>query len=110
MAGREDAVVLRYCAGVSHAEIGDIDTAIDYLTAFLADVDPGDSLSLDATYQLGMLLPAVGRDAEGLQYLESLRPTLLAKYGPESVHITTLDRRIAQVRSRASGPGSASPR
>jgi serine/threonine protein kinase len=100
MDGRDEVMELRYYAGISHAEIGDLEPAIEYLTAFLTDADPRDSLSRDATYKLGMMLPAVGRAAAGLGYLEKLRPILVAEYGAESIHVSTLDRRIVQVRRR----------
>jgi serine/threonine protein kinase len=96
--GDDDVALLRYYAGVSHAETGDIDAAVRYLTAFLDDADPSDELYRDATYQLGMMLPAVGRADDGLRHLDRLRPILVAEYGPDSVHVTSLDRRIAQVR------------
>src|SRR5262249_60437418 len=92
-----------YCTitlGVSHAEIGNIEPAIEYLTAFLADADPYDALYRDAMYQLGTMLPAVGRVEDGLRYLDGLRPILLAEYGPGSIHVGSLDRRIAQIRRR----------
>jgi serine/threonine protein kinase len=98
MADRDDAALLRYYAGVSHAETGDIDAAINYMSSFLASADPEDPLYREAMYQLGMMLPAVGRGEEGLRHLESLRPILVAAYGPDSVHVNTLDRRIAQIR------------
>ncbi|WP_200210387.1 protein kinase domain-containing protein [Micromonospora coerulea] len=94
----DDIAVLYYYGGVSHAEIGDIEEAIVQLTEFLARTEPYDPLHRDATYRLGMMLPAVGRTDDGLQHLESLRPSLLAEYGPDSVHVGTLDRRIAQIR------------
>jgi serine/threonine protein kinase len=98
MADGDDTPLLRYYAGVSHAEIGDVDQAIEYLSDFLAGADPGDPLYRDATYQLGMMLPAVGRAQEGLAHLEALRPLLVAEYGADSIHVATLDRRIDQVR------------
>jgi hypothetical protein len=108
----DDVALLRYYAGVSHAETGDIESAIEYLTAFLADADPGDALHRDATYQLGMMLPTVGRADEGLRYLEGLRPVLAAEYGSDSIHVKALERRIAQIRTEITGAGhrSAHPR
>ncbi len=100
MDGQEDAALLRYYAGVSHAEIGELEPAIEYLTAFLADADPHDALYQDATYQLGTMLPATGRVEDGLRYLDALRPILAAEYGPQSIHVSSLDRRIAQIRRR----------
>jgi len=96
--GNEDGPLLRYYAGVSHAEIGEIEPAIEYLTAFLTTADPHDPLYRDATYQLGIMLAAVGRIQEGLRYLDGLRPILAAEYGPESIHVRSLDRRITQIR------------
>jgi tetratricopeptide (TPR) repeat protein len=96
--GRDDAALLRYYAGVSHAEIGDIEPAIEHLSAYLAGADPHDALFRDATYQLGMMLPAVGRAEDGLRYLDELRPILVAEYGSESIHVGALDRRIDQIR------------
>jgi eukaryotic-like serine/threonine-protein kinase len=52
-----------------------------------------------------MMLPAVGRADDSLRQMEELRPILAAEYGPESIHVSTLDRRIAQIRRRA--PNSA---
>ena len=100
MDGRDDVVELRYYAGVSHGEIGQLEQAIGHLKAFLVDVDPSDELARDATYKLGMMLSAVGRAEEGLGYLEKLRPVLVAEYAADSIHVRTLDRRIAQVRRR----------
>ncbi len=100
--GRDDAALLRYYAGVSHAEIGNIEPAIEYLTAFLADADSDDPLYRDAMYQLGTMLPVVGRIEDGLRYLDQLRPVLAAEYGPGSIHVSTLDKRIAQTRRRLS--------
>ena len=97
MAGRDDVALYRYYAGVSHAEAGEVDAAINYLSTFLADADPADSLYRDAKYQLGMMLPSVGRSAEGIRHLEDLRPILTAEYGEGSVHVRTLDRRLAQI-------------
>ncbi len=99
MADGSDAALLRYYAGVSHAEIGDVDQAIEYLSDFLAGADPEDPLYRDAAYQLGMMLPAVGRAHEGLAHLQALRPLLVAEYGADSIHVHTLDRRIDQVRT-----------
>ncbi|MEU1745805.1 serine/threonine-protein kinase [Micromonospora arida] len=96
--GGDDLAVLYYYSGVSHAEMGNIDEAVKQLTEFLALAEPYDPLHRDATYRLGMMLPAVGRTSEGLQHLEALRPVLVAEYGPDSVHVRTLDRRIAQIR------------
>jgi tetratricopeptide (TPR) repeat protein len=96
----EDAAVLWYYAGVSHAEIGEVEPAVGYLTTYLADADPASALYRDALYQLGMMLPAIGRIEEGLRYLNQLRPILVAEYGPDSIHVTSLDRRIAQVMGR----------
>lgn len=98
MAGRDDVALYRYYAGVSHAEAGEIGAAIDYLSAFLANADPADSLYRDAKYQLGMMLPSVGRTAEGMRHLEDLRPLLASEYGEDSVHVRTLDRRLDQIR------------
>jgi hypothetical protein len=50
-------------------------------------------------YQLGAMLPAVGRVEDGLRYLDELRPILAAEYGPQSIHVSGLNRRIAQVRA-----------
>lgn len=94
----DEVLLLRYYAGVSHAEIGDVDQAIEYLSRFLAGAEPGDPLYRDAAYQLGMMLPAVGRTQEGLAHLEALRPLLTAEYGTDSIHVRALDRRIDQVR------------
>ena len=94
--GGGDVALLHYYAGVSHAEVGDIEPAIEYLTAFLAEADRHDPLYRDATYQLGMMLPTVGRADEGLRYLNRLRPMLAAEFGSESAHVASLDRRIAQ--------------
>jgi tetratricopeptide (TPR) repeat protein len=114
---RDDTAVLHYYAGVSHAEIGEIEPAIEQLTAFLACAEPSDPLYRDATYRLGLMMPLVGRVEEGLQRLRALRALLVAEYGSASVHVTTLDRRIERVgdlgppygRSRSPGskPGSA---
>jgi len=101
--GHEDAALLRYYADVSHAEIGNIDVAVGYLTRYLDDADPTDSLYRDAMYQLGVMLPAVGRASDGLRYLDQLRPILAAEYGPESIHIASLDKRIAQIRRQLVG-------
>lgn len=105
----DDAPLLRYYAGVSHAEIGEVDSAIRYLSEFLATADPRDALSRDATYQLGMMLPVVGRAEDGLRRLEGLRPILEAEYGSTSIHVASLDRRITQIRQglNDSGYGSA---
>jgi serine/threonine protein kinase len=98
MTDGDDASLLRYYAGVSHAEIGNVNQAIEYLSHFLAGAAPQDPLYRDAAYQLGMMLPAVGRAQEGLAHLEALRPVLAAEFGADSIHVTTLDRRISQVR------------
>jgi serine/threonine protein kinase len=92
------AAELRYEAGVSYAASGELDTAVHYLTAALADAGIEDTFRRDASYQLGMLLPAVGRVADGVRLLESLRPQLAAEFGAESVHVRSLDRRIAQMK------------
>ncbi|MET0494355.1 MAG: tetratricopeptide repeat protein [Actinoplanes sp.] len=89
---------MRYEAGVSHAAIGKLDTAVRYLTAALADVGTEDTFRRDASYQLGMLLPEVGRVADGERLLESLRPHLVSEFGAKSVHVRSLDRRIAKLR------------
>ncbi|RQX00061.1 serine/threonine-protein kinase [Micromonospora inaquosa] len=94
----DDLAVLHYYSGVSHAEIGNIDEAVKQLSNFLALAEPYDPLHRDATYRLGMMLPAVGRTSEGLRHLEALRPALVAEYGLGSAHVRTLDSRIAQIR------------
>jgi serine/threonine protein kinase len=98
--GHDDAPGLRFQAGISHAEIGEIDAAIGYLTEFLAGADPTDSMYRDALYQLGVMLPAVGRIKDGVAYLERLRPLLVAEYGPGSVHVISLDERIGRIRGQ----------
>jgi serine/threonine protein kinase len=98
----EDSAILWYHAGVSHAETGDIEPAIGYLTTFLEDADPADPLYRDALFQLGIMLPVIGRVEDGLRHLNQLRPILVAEYGPESIHVTSLDRRIQQLRRRHS--------
>jgi hypothetical protein len=54
-------------------------------------------------YQLGTMLPVVGRVEDGLRYLDQLRPILATEYGPESIHVSSLDRRISQIRRRLAG-------
>jgi serine/threonine protein kinase len=97
--GGEDLAILHYYAGVSHAETGDLNAAIARLRLFLERAEPFDPLHRDATYRLGVMLPAVGQVTEGLRLLEALRPALVAEYGPDSVHVRTLDRRIATIRA-----------
>lgn len=103
LAGHDVAALLHYYAGVSHAEAGNIEPAIGYLTTFIADADPHDELYRDAVYQLGVMLPVVGRAEDGLRYLDELRPVLVAEYGPDSIHVSTLDRRIDRIRRGLSG-------
>ena len=105
MAGREDASTLWYYAGVSHAELGHLDAAIHYLTAFLRDADPGDHLGRDATIRLAAVLDAADRHSDALARLEPLRPILVAVYGPDSVHVAALDRMIVQIRRKIEGDG-----
>jgi hypothetical protein len=95
--GGEEVDLLRYYAGTSHAEIGHAEPAVRYLNAFVERADPDDPLYRDAVYQLGIILPAVGRTDEAVSRLESLRPVLEAEYGKDSIHVRTLDRRIDQV-------------
>jgi serine/threonine protein kinase len=97
----DDAGVLRYYAGVSHGEAGRLDSAIEHLTAYLDGGDLDDELRRDAMYRLGVLLAAVGHADEGLQHLEMLRPALIAAYGPDSVHVSSLDRQIERIRNGA---------
>lgn len=96
--GHDDAPLLRFQAGISHAEIGEIDAAIRYLTEFIAGADPTDSMYREALYQLGVMLPAVGRVKDGVACLDRLRPLLVAEYGPGSIHVSSLDERIARIR------------
>lgn len=103
--GADERALLHYYCGVSHAETGDVEVAIEQLSTFLAVAEPYDPLRRDAAYRLGIMLPAVGRAAEGMRQLEALRLSLVAEYGPESVHVTTLDRRIAQVKRLLDGNG-----
>ncbi|GLH99796.1 serine/threonine-protein kinase [Phytohabitans aurantiacus] len=98
-----DSAILHYYAGVSHAETGNVEPAITSLKLFLDRTEPYDPLFRDATYRLGMLLPAAGRAIDGLRLLEALRPGLVAEYGPDSVHVNTLDRRIAHIRGEQRG-------
>jgi hypothetical protein len=65
-----DASLLRCYDGISHSEIGEVDTAIDKLRAFCADGGPADALYPDAKYQLGMMLTAIGQTGASLQDLE----------------------------------------
>jgi len=97
-----DLAILWYHAGVSHAETGEIEPAIGYLTTFLEDADPADPLYRDALFQLGTMLPVIGRVEDGVRHLNQLRPILVAEYGPEAIHVTSLDRRIQQLRQRHS--------
>ncbi|MFC7483906.1 hypothetical protein ACFQX7_33145 [Luedemannella flava] len=103
--GQADPAVLylRYVAGVSHAEAGDAEAAIAQFTAFLAHADQVDPLFRDAKYQRGIMLHATGRAAEGLAELESVRPLLAAEYGPDSIHVRALDRRIAHLSRSSDG-------
>lgn len=98
----EGPSIVWYHARVSHAEAGEVEPAIGYLTAFLAGADPDDPLYRDALFQLGVMLPVIGRVEEGLRHLDQLRPILVTEYGPESIHVTSLDRRIHQIRQRSS--------
>lgn len=93
-----DTAILWYHAGVSHAESGAVEPAVGYLTRFLTGADPADPLYRDALFQLGTMLPVVGRVEDGLRHLRHLCPILVAEYGPESTHVTSLDRRISQIR------------
>jgi hypothetical protein len=52
MGARDDVELYRYYAGVSHAEAGQTDASIGYLSTFLADADPADGLYRDAKYRL----------------------------------------------------------
>jgi len=90
---------LRYYAGVSHAELGNVDAAIAHLQRFLEHSESYDPLHRDAAYRLGVLLSAAGRADEGLRLLEALRPSLVAEYGPNSTQVNTLDQRIARIRA-----------
>lgn len=78
--------------------IGDLDAAVRYLTAALADTGNDETFRRDASYQLGTLLPAVGRVSDGIRLLECLRPQLVAGLGPDSVQVASLDRRIDQLK------------
>jgi len=100
LAVHEDVALMRYYAGVSHAETGDVDAAIGYLSQYVAGGDPQDELCRDAMYRLGMMLPVVGRAEDGLRYLTELRNLFMADYGPDSIHVTGLNRRIGQVEGR----------
>lgn len=93
-----DSEILWYHAGVSHAETGAVEPAVGYLARFLEHADPADPLYRDALFQLGTMLPVVGRIEDGLRRLHQLRPILVAEYGPESIHVTSLDRRLSQIR------------
>src|SRR5690606_11452140 len=92
---------LRYIAGVSHAEAGRPEAALAHLTAFLNRTDATDPLYIDARYQRGLVLYAVGRTDEGIAELSGLRPLLVQQYGADSVHVRSLDRRIDQLRRHA---------
>ncbi|MDI6097252.1 protein kinase [Actinoplanes sp. NEAU-A12] len=94
----EQATELRYQAAISHTAIGNFETAVRYLRAVLADDTIDGTLRRDASYQLGMLLPELGEAADGIHLLESLRPQLVADFGGDSVHVRTLDRRVAQLK------------
>lgn len=63
----------------------------------MAATDESDPLFRDAKYQLGMLLAATGEVETGLKELNGLRPLLAAEFGERSVHVRSLDRRIAQI-------------
>ena len=89
--------MLHYYAGASHAEIGEIEPAIEQLTAFLDGTESDDPLYRDAVYRLGVILPLVGRVEEGLERLQALRAMLVFEYGPDSIHVATLDRRIQHI-------------
>lgn len=101
--GDDDPYVqyLRYAAGSSHSEIGNPDDAVRYFTAYLGHTDASDPLYRDAMYRRGIMLHASGHTAEGLADLEAVRPLLVADYGPESIHVRTLERRINQLRRQA---------
>ena len=93
---------LRYIAGVSHAEAGRPEAALAHLTAFLSRTDATDQLYIDARYQRGLMLHAVGRTEEGIAELSGLRPLLVQQYGEDSIHVRALDRRIDQLRRHSS--------
>jgi tetratricopeptide (TPR) repeat protein len=67
--GSDDVALLRYYAGVSPAEIGDIEAAIEYPTAFLTDVDPDDALYRDSIHvnaldrRIGQIRAKIGKGA-----------------------------------------------
>lgn len=93
---------LRYAAGVSHAEIGEVEAAIGYFQQYLASADPADDLYRDAKFQLGLMLHAAGRTGDGLTELHQLRPLLVTEYGEDSVHVRSLDRRISSLAQHGS--------
>lgn len=94
------AQYLRYAAGSSHAEIGNPDDAVRYFTAFLGHTDESDPLYRDAKYRRGIMLHASGHTEAGMADLEGVRPLFAAEYGPDSIHVRTLERRIDQLRSQ----------
>jgi len=89
---------LRYIAGVSHAEAGRPEAALAHLTALLSRTDATDPLYIDARYQRGLMLHAVGHTEEGIAELSGLRPLLVQQYGADSDHVRSLDCRIEQLR------------
>ncbi|GAA2395401.1 hypothetical protein Cme02nite_55610 [Catellatospora methionotrophica] len=100
--GDDDAYVqyLRYAAGTSHAQIDSADDAVRYLTDYLAHADANDPLYRDAMYSRGIMLHASGHAAAGLADLDGVLPLLAAEYGPDSIHVRTLERRIEKLRSQ----------
>jgi serine/threonine protein kinase len=97
--GENDKTVtyLRYIAGVTRAEIGDVDEAIQYFNGYLKLADVDDPPYRDAKYQRALMLHASGRAAEGLAELIAVRKLLEDQYGPDSVHVRALDRRVEQL-------------
>jgi Serine/threonine protein kinase len=94
----ETVLYLSYIAGVSNAEAGRPEAALAHLTAFLSHTNTTDAVYIDARYQRGLMLHAVGRTEEGIAELSGLLPLLVQQYGADSVHVRSLDRRIEQLR------------
>jgi tetratricopeptide (TPR) repeat protein len=101
--GDPDVVQASQYAGLAYAQLGRFAEALPHLDYFLNRVQPADT-DADAVRQVrvarGRMLAEAGRIRDALLEYEDLRVDLVAAYGPESMHVSSLDRQIEKLRRR----------
>jgi serine/threonine protein kinase len=98
------AIDASFFAGISYAETNRPAEALDHLSHYLAHHDDAVSDAgdpLEADFVAARMLAELGRIDEARTLYTRLRQDLAQTYGPDSVHVESIDRQIAILDQRS---------